>query len=194
MCRPVQWLNDNGGFVMAMLTAAYVGTTLIMAKHMSRANKLASDSLALVAKLEGQRSRPYLVFDLESRRKIVTAVLRNIGKTPAYNVKVAVSPALEHSDTLGNKALSLVTGAIRMVAPSREFTDVVDSGPAFYQRYETPRFTGAVSYEDSEGTQYEESFDIDMTFEATLLKVQPPPDVGGELEKIREWLKGRFRA
>lgn len=193
MQQVMEWCNANQGFAIILLTAVYVIATIVMVRYMERGNRLASKSLAQVAELERRRTRPYLVFDLESHKKFIHAVLRNIGQTPAYNVSIQVTPALEHGDKAARRPLSLVTGTIRMVAPGREFSDLVDFGPKFFARYEDPRFQGSVIYQDAEGNTYEDHFDIDMSFAAKLLYFEPPPDVGSELKKIHELLRQRFK-
>jgi hypothetical protein len=192
MQHVTEWLNTNEGFAIILLTAVYVIATIVMARYMARANMLASKSLAQAVELERRRTRPHLSFDLESHRKFVYAVLRNIGKTAAYNVTIQVTPALEHSDKSAQRTLSLVTGSIRMIAPGREFSDLVDFGPKFFERYKEPRFRGCLMYHDAESNTYEDRFDIDMSFAAKLLYVEEPPDVGSELEKIRELLRQRL--
>lgn len=179
MQQLIEWCNSNQGFAVILLTAVYVIATIVMVWHMGRSNRLASKELAEVAELERRRTRPYLVFDLESHRKFVYAVLRNIGQTSAYKVSIQVNPVLEHSDKAASRPLSLVSSTIQMVAPGREFRDLVDFGPKFYKRYKEPRFQGSVNYQDTQGETFDEEFDIDMSFAAKLLYVETPPDVAG---------------
>ena len=166
----VEWLDAHQGFVFAILTCAYLFTTSLMARRMRQSNDLVREQLAQARTAERERARPYLVFDLESRRRLMYAVLRNIGETPAFGVRIDVDPPLRNNAM--KRESSLTQHVIEMVAPHREFTDVLNGSPGFYSEYESPKFKIRMTYSDGAGTEYDEHMVIDMTFAATLVAVQ----------------------
>jgi len=48
---------------------------------MTRANRLGQRNIGLLQEIEKSRLRPYVAFDIEVERNIVTCVLRNGGHT-----------------------------------------------------------------------------------------------------------------
>jgi hypothetical protein len=189
-----EWCNQNQGAAILLLTFVYVIATLVMVVLMWWANRISKRNIEMALMLERQRMRPHLIFDLESRDRMMYAVIKNIGLTPARDVAIDVFPKLEHTANLPDKECSLTRHSISFVAPSREFTDVIDSAHNFFKRYTDPIFRGTVRYKGSDTTEYSEPFIIDMRFAATILRVQKPPDPGQELKKIRELLHQKFKS
>lgn len=183
----INWLNSNQGFVMAVLTLVYVGTTAFMAWLMRRTNQLAARNMELVLELERRRSRPYVLFDIVAKDHIVRAVVRNAGRTVARNVTVTVTPALGRDGGAGERESPLTRQGIAYLAPGREFSDALDSGPSFFGKYAEARFDGSVSYQDSDGLLHTEPFHIDLGFQKDLLFVSEK-NVGAEIEKLGKQL------
>ena len=181
------WLNANQGLVMAILTLVYVVATVLIAIIMLRANSISSRSLAQAVELERLRSRPYLLFDFESRHRAIHAVLKNLGKTAAYNVKILVTPELKSVIQGQDWASSLTTNEISFVAPNREIADFIQSGPQFSKSYPDLRFEGELLYRDSEGNSFKEPFKIDLKYQMRLLRVsEEDNEIPKKLEKIQE--------
>jgi hypothetical protein len=88
--RMVDWLNQNQGFAIALLTLVYVVTTVIIAIIMARSNYLASKNIRLSIEFEKSRSRPNVIFDIVIENRTVHAVLKNIGQSPAKHISVSV--------------------------------------------------------------------------------------------------------
>lgn len=170
----VAWLNQNAGAVMAVLTLVYVVATLALVL-------LNWWNLRVLRELDRRRSQPYVVFDLVGKHHAIHAVVRNAGLTAAKDVRIQTTPQLER----GNRTSPLTTQGVAYLAPGREFWDFIEGGPAFFQRYVPPRFSGRVSYKDTDGHEYDEPFTIDLEFQRTLMSV-PIPDVAEELKKVRE--------
>jgi len=161
--RLMNWLNQNQGFVMAVLTFVYVVATIIIAVLSIKTTGLAQKNLDTALELEKNRLRPYVIFNLSSsiRKKSTYASIKNYGLTAAYNIKVSIDPALAHHY---DGQSPLTHRDILFLPPSERVTDLIDSSPAFHQRYPQPLFEGTVQYEDLRGTKYKEPFRIDLTF------------------------------
>ena len=129
---------------MAILTLVYVVATLSIAIIMVLANFLSSKSLAQALELEKLRSRPYLVFDLESRNGLIHAILKNLGKTAAYSAKVSVTPQLTRVIECQDWESPLTSSEIAFVAPNREISDMIQSGPEFAKLYPNLKFDGVL--------------------------------------------------
>lgn len=171
------WLNTNAGAVMAVLTLVYVVVTVVLVALNWR-------NLRVLMELDRRRSRPHVVFDLVGKYHAVHLVVRNIGLTSAQNVAVSIDPPLQRGDRIS----PLTSHVIAHLAPGRELWDFIESGPLFYQRYTPPRFAGRLTYQDTDGRTYEESFRIDLEFQKQLVTVSKP-DIGDEIKKIREALE-----
>jgi hypothetical protein len=180
----VDSLNRNQGAVMAVLTFVYVVATIVIVFFTRKLVKI-----ALV--LEKNRLRPYVLFNISSSTtsKTTFASIRNLGLTAAYNVKVAIQPELEHM----HDTVSPLTGRdILFLPPGEEITDVIDSSPAFHQKYPNPLFEGSVKYQNYDGDKFEESFRIDLTFLKKRVYIRESSIVD-ELKQINETLAGSAR-
>jgi hypothetical protein len=173
------WLNRNQGAVMALLTFVYTALTIILVW-------LSHRSLKTAVALEKNRLRPYVLFNISSSiaTKTTFASIKNLGPTAAYNIKILIEPKLEH---LHDGESPLIGRDVLFLPPNEEVTDIIDSSPAFHQKYPNPLFKGAVEYENSCGEKYREPFRIDLTFLKKRL-YNREPTVADELGQINETL------
>ena len=185
--RIVNWLNQNQGFVMAILTVVYVVTTIIIALLTLKATRLSRKNLDMALEIEKNRLRPYVLFNISSSiaQKSTFASIKNLGLTAAYNVKVSIKPKLAQFGE--ERESSLTSRNILFFPPGEEVTDVIDSSPAFHQSYPEPVFEGVVEYEDSNGSKFKEPFRIDLTFLKKRIYVREA-SVTDELKQVNETL------
>ncbi|HZI20138.1 MAG TPA: hypothetical protein VEY09_16255 [Pyrinomonadaceae bacterium] len=185
----VKWLNDNQGFVMAMLTLIYVLTTVGIALLALRANRISQKNIETALRLERNRLRPYVVFNITtSAAHHVYATLKNIGLTAASNVCVKVTPRVEYVVGDNERRESALTSQkISFLAPADEVSDLLDATESFYQTYRSPVFQGDISYEDSTGFKYNEPFKIDLTYRASRTFIRER-NVTDELRDLNEIL------
>lgn len=189
----IEMCNENQGFVMILLTFFYVVATLILVGISFHQTKLTRRSIASAELAEKRRHRPHVVFDLYSEGLPLYASLRNNGATPAYNVRLSMSPEI-YTDIRGEKRLCPLVGrSITFLASMREIRDACAMGGVFDTNFPNPIFTGMVCYEDADGTQYEEEYKIDLRAQRQLLHVGKK-DVGAELAKISDVLKSLVAA
>ena len=93
--RIVNWLNQNQGFVMAVLTIVYVITTIVIALLTLKATRLSEKNLDTAIELEKNRLRPYVLFNISTSmaNKTTYASIKNLRLTAASNVKVSIKPS-----------------------------------------------------------------------------------------------------
>jgi hypothetical protein len=166
----INWLNQNQGFALSVLTLAYVICTAVIVVVMTRANTLARQGLRQAVDLERQRSRPVVIFDVELRPNyLLCGILKNIGFTAGYHIKVECEPALMNE--FSNKPSTLTSTEIEFLAPQRRIADIVANVGRHHSEGERPAETvkGRVCYKDAAGNQYAEPFSIDLRQERKLV-------------------------
>jgi hypothetical protein len=188
----IAWLNANSGFVIALLTAVYVGATLLIASGARRSNALAAAGLEQALRLERQRNRPYVVFDFEASDRQVYAVLRNVGIAPAFGVSLTLTPPL--AQQLGGQPLPLplLPGPVRVLPQGRDLAVYVDSSDRFFVQHMDTSFTAEVSYADSDGHVFTDHFTIPVGGSSAFVLV-PDRGIAAELARIRKELEGMKR-
>lgn len=191
--RLINWLNQNQGVVMAVLTFVYVVLTFvyviatIMIVRLSVKNtRLAQKNIETIVELERNRLRPYVLFNLSSsmKKRYTYASIKNHGLTAAYNIKVSINPPLSHH---WDGQSPLTHRDILFLPPQEKVIDLIDSSPAFHQQYPEPVFEGVVQYEDSNGNHYKESFRIDLTFLKKRVYVRDA-SIAEELKELNKTL------
>ena len=81
----------------------------------------------------------------------------------------------------------LTSRDILFLPPGEEVTDVIDSSPAFHEKYPEPIFEGEVEYEDSKAEKFKEPFRIDLTFLMKRLYVREA-SITDELKQVNKTL------
>ena len=187
---------------MAILTFVYVVTTIVVAWVMMKSNQLSAKNIAQTLKIEKQRSRPYVMFDLQVRGFNTYAILKNFGATGAQNVSISVEPELKYTIHRQSRICGLTAQPFGYLIPGREVIEMVDGDEMFSKLYPKPKFNVRVTYSDIDGEKYEDSFVI--TFDPAAGKivilseqekaVRQLEDVKRELTEIKIALKdiGKF--
>lgn len=182
------WANHNNGFAIVVLTFVSVLTTFIMAGLSWNANRISSKNLKQALLIEKERHRPYLVFDIEHRQSLLYATLKNMGNTGAFNVTVKIDPPLESNFGRSLKQSGLTSKNISFVAPQRNISDLIGTGPEFYKRYPEPKFEGYIEYHNSDGTKYQDRFLLDLGYLLELTHTVEP-EIGKEMQKLVKEMK-----
>jgi len=180
----VQLLNDNSGFVMAVLTGVYVVATWVIAAGARRANELAASGLRQAMLLEQQRNRPHVTFDFEEADRTVYAVVRNVGIAPAFNVSVELKPELDRTLDGRPAPLAILTENLRVLPQGREFVETASYGD-FYREHRDTTFDAIVSYADSDQREYTARFSLPVSQTRGLVH-HSSRSVPGELRRIRK--------
>jgi hypothetical protein len=102
--------------------------------------------------------RPYVYFDIVGGLASVEAVLKNAGKTAAFDVHIEVTPPLRVLIRGDPKLASLTSERLPMLLPDREIREYIEPLLELTQRMQIPVFTGWVKYHDAAGNKYKELF------------------------------------
>jgi hypothetical protein len=155
--------------------------------------------LRQVRELRDEEARPYVIVDVAARSVVLYVSIRNIGKTPAYNVRITFDHPLESTRKTRADFMSVPVFAapIPMLAPNREIQVLFDSAtellnaPNIRLTYEV-----SVSYEGLHGRLYvDPPAPLDFSHLRSVA-VDPPGisdiayavrDIGKE---IRKWTDG----
>jgi len=171
----VEWLNQNQGFVMALLTLVYVGATIILAFLAMRTKQISEEAkevsnkaleisekhLKLVADLESQRVRPYVLFNLYNDSGRTYATVKNYGLTSASDVQISIEPELLRVSIDETESI-LTSQTIHFLPPNFEIKDSLGLSADFYQKHKPAKFKGKISYKDSFANEHENEFFIDL--------------------------------
>lgn len=173
------WINENTGVVMSALTIAYVVTTGLILSEARRGNNHHAKAIQQASDLESQRSRPYLIFNINPVLRTMSdysadwffeASLTNAGRTSAHKVQVRTDPQLlapagyGDRDAVAYRTPTVVTSQISIVPPGH--SDVESLGPTelFFKQFEdeTLVFRVQLTYESIDGQKFEDQYSIDL--------------------------------
>jgi hypothetical protein len=182
----VHYLNANQGFVITLLTAVYVIATVILVALAQRQASLAQKSLDFASRAERAKYRPYVIFDIVYDDVVAYARLKNLGTSPAINVRVSVSPRLGWK--VQERGIGFIEQGVSFLAPSRELSEPFGWGEEFFKQYPDLNFSGSVSYADFDGHKYSENFTIGLSYLEEMSSIREI-DIGRELEGIRKALE-----
>jgi hypothetical protein len=116
------------------------------------------------------------------------AILKNIGISPAINVKVYCKPKIEGPIMGDPRETTITAHTIAMLAPGREISDYISGNAVFFSTYRDLLFDVTLEYEDVSGTKYKEAIKIDLTFQREHIS-EAEKDIGVEIEKLRKSLE-----
>lgn len=167
--------------ILVVITAAYAYFTY----------QLLSASRSTVRTMQKQIQetiRPFVSFDLVPRGALIEIHVKNSGATPALKVTATVTPTV-FSTIRSDKRTSRLSGnTIAFLAPGRELREFLGSWAEVKEMSEAMSFGVRLSYFDSSGNEYSDSYDIDLGGLDAMPYVGRP-DIAEELKKIAESLK-----
>ena len=139
--------GDYLNFGLTLLTYFYVLFTWEMLERMKTESYL--------------ERRPYLVADFKSPKSNLHFELENIGKTPALNVKVKVTPdfeLLKKEDTINS---TIFNDKIEFFPPKKIIETYLSSTSSFFEK-NPDKFTVELNYEDSFKKKFSEKIILDL--------------------------------
>lgn len=185
----IQWFNQNDGFILALLTIVYVGATLVIVVIMMKANRIAAESIDTIKRLDEERTRPSVFFQLSTKlvgAMNVFAEIQNLGLRTAYNIKIEIEPKLER-DNNSHKAIGIIEDGIASLPPNAKFSTFVGLSASLRQQQKL-HFTGTVTYQDQEGKVFSEPFKWNLPSSGDLIHIDRKSmhDLAKTLEKIEQ--------
>jgi hypothetical protein len=148
-------------------------------------------------KLRLEQARPYIVVDLlpgQASEKLVDLVVTNIGKSPAYDLRISFDPEPERVDEIAEfklKDTRILNEPTPMFAPGREFRMFFDSAIDRYGSDFPMSFKVTTAYRDSRGQHFGETatVDFDVRRGAAYTPVHSVHDAVKVLKGISDTLK-----
>jgi hypothetical protein len=140
-----------------------------------------------------EETRAYVIADFESSPAAVTLidfVIRNIGRTPAFDMTVSWDPAPEEARPRAGEPFRdarLFREATPMLAPGREYRLFFENMPERVDRADLPSiYRVTVGYTDHRGVRHEELFVLDLNIRqgARFIGVQTMHDAAKSLQQI----------
>lgn len=146
-------------------------------------------------RLRELQTRPYVIVDFEFRRFLINLVIKNIGATPARDVRVTFDQPLRGSAAIQRdiNEVAALTQPIPMLAPGRAITLAFDSGPQLFKDASLPRvYTANVTYRDASGKRpyIDPPYILDLRqYAEALLDPKGVPELVEEVGKLRAMLE-----
>ncbi|UAB82349.1 hypothetical protein INR76_06195 [Marixanthomonas sp. SCSIO 43207] len=139
--------GDYLNFGLTLLTYFYVVFTWEMLERMKTESYL--------------ERRPYLVADFKSPKSNLHFELENIGKTPALNVKVKVSPDFELLKKEDSINTTIFKDKIDFFPPKKLIETYLSTTSSFFEK-NPDKFTVQLDYEDSFKNKFSEKIILDL--------------------------------
>ncbi len=173
----IQFCNDNVGFLMTVLTTAYVIATGVVVWLTHKANALAARGTDMAVRLELDRSKPVVVVDFVPDIPFFRLRVRNTGLTTAYNIRFNIAP--EPRISLGGdkaiprekteKGIHFITKGIASLAPGAELTSALGTLARIEEVHGALQFRGKITYNDHSSNEHSMPVDIDLHIYRDLL-------------------------
>lgn len=136
----IAFINSNSAlwsFLVTIATIVYVILTYRLLNETAMVRK--------------SQSQPYVIADLELTGISLKMVVKNIGNSPALNVKVVVEPEINNPFC-----------HIDFLAPSREISNIIKYVTSSETDKSDHKYTFKISYDDSYKTPYKHEYIIDI--------------------------------
>ncbi len=189
----VEWLNENDGAALALLTFAYVVISFILVGISLRTTKLSRMQLEAAERFERERSRPYVtVHFVEKVGARIELLVENAGPTAAYKVQITTNPEIKDlyqrkCQRQESKRHPFIENGFAYLPPKMIARSYIGLTEDIKQEYQNSQIEGEVKFEDRYGTVYAEPVLINPT-EMHGAAYFPEPSTAQELAKIRELL------
>ncbi len=165
---------------MLLLTFIYAIATIVLVKYTKKSSEFARQALTQSMEFEKQGNRPHVIFDLIAKDRCFYATIKNLGKQPAYDVKVTSKPdILRDKGNQQKEKISFIEKKVPFLAPDREIEDYIGTTPNFLKEHPETTFCVEISYKDSMGESYHEMADISIGFYMNRRTVWPDDPIKG---------------
>lgn len=149
MCKFVQFLNENDGLVMALLTLVMVALNILQWR--------------LTYKIQRDANRPKVMANVEGISQEVYYKLVNYGTTSAINVRVTIDARVinmkRKGDNLRNKLERMEKGSISILPNSAVYIPTNE----LWENLSDDKLSLSYTYEGLDGTKYSEQYTFDLS-------------------------------
>lgn len=161
----MEWINENNGMVMSVLTLVYVAATILILSANLK-------SVKEMKKSREEENRPYVIVYFESKTTGPTnLIVKNIGKTIAKDTRIQIEPGLDYPKTKPISQSNLLNKPIPDIPPNYEYKAFVGmswdlkNGDKGY-----PVYKAKVTYKGYDNNLlYDENYIMDLNFQSGLL-------------------------
>jgi len=158
----IEWANANQGFIMVVLTAVYVVTTIVLVFQAKHSNKLTKEAMMRV-------SRPFLIIDLFPDSEFIYLRVKNTGVVPATDISVIFDKEVK---AIGDSSLNEMLQKLHFIGPGIELKFLLGKRNTFMDRNRSlQNITGKLSYRSPIAGTYEESVNIDLSLCAQPVEI-----------------------
>lgn len=187
----VDFCDHHSGFLLALLTAIYVIATLLLVVQSYQQTRLA-------VRLERERTRPYLTFDIVAHGPAFEGILTNDGLTAAVDVRLKLQPDIRVELGGRERGLNMATRTITLLPPRKSIDEYLGNFEELKLQNDSMRFLAQLSYKDSTRQRsYGDDFEIDLSFgeeHAFISKPVAAEEFKNLNENIRELARALLKA
>lgn len=163
----LEYLNQHVVHIKLVVAVLTLLATLILLYLNRRANKIAKKAVMQMQLAREEEFRPYVLFDLVFDKTSMSFVVKNSGKSAAYNIKLSINNDLKVWNALvGDEEYHpsdmAITNEIDMLAPGDNFTEWLDYMYIFFRNNKEKKVIGNLTYKDQDGKAYEFPIDINL--------------------------------
>lgn len=162
------------GFITALLTYLYVILTGRMVWQMKETSE--------------EESRPYIIGDIEFEGNLGFFEIKNIGKLPAKELKISVTPDLQ---IIGGRSLSMVANIIAIVPPGKIIKAFINTDRELLKDDAPKEYKISLEYKWAKNKVIKEEYAVDLRYRKGLLYKKPKGvnDIAESLESINSNFK-----
>lgn len=169
----LQFFNQYENLFMLLLTLIYMMTSLFFVLSAHRANLTAEAALKELQRQRREGSRPYIHFNIQmDPNRYAFFSLTNSGRSIAREIQLKFHTPLlsyenwkdleEKAQEKRKKIQPQMTHTLHFLSPESHFVEHVGLFPLFYHAMDQQRVSGEISYYDSEGHCYVETFELNL--------------------------------
>ena len=158
--------------------------------------KIMSANHATVEMMQAQITssiRPFVYFDLTTHGPLIEGVLKNTGKTAAYNVSIKLAPTIKVQMRECSPDPVLLNAPISFLPPEKEIREFMGSFSELEKGNSELKYSGEISYSDSGHNKFIEQFEIELNSRKGMPYIGTTTTVA-ELEKMNNKLADLVRA
>ncbi len=153
--------------IYTLLTFGLLVVAVWAAVYAKRQWEVAQQGLVDVRRAEMETTRPFVIVQVEhlrSDRRAFDLVVRNIGRRPAFDVTVKLTPPPQRSreDSTPMSELRMLNEPISMIAPGQDLRTLWDDHADRHSTDLPWRHAVALSYRDSLGNRFDEEAVLDL--------------------------------
>jgi len=189
MLKMLQFLNNNSGSILAILTLALVIITGIYV-HLTR--KMVKET-RIMREIQSEPNIS-IYYKSEEHIGLIDIVIKNIGQGPAFNIQFEVDPDFKYTEKKNISELNLFKIGLKYLAPNQEITFFLNSLVAIMEKKLCMNFDLTVKYSNAAGKSLQNTYNIDLSEILGLRHVGEPPlkKIGDQLEKINNEIKKMY--